>query len=42
MNCECEACLDVLTTPPADYVSHEDRMLDMAQDACWGDMGDYE
>lgn len=42
MSCECEACLDDVTTPPIGYVSDLDWKLEMAWDACWQDMGDYE
>jgi hypothetical protein len=42
MTCECDACLDVLYTPPTDYIDPIDVIYEMAWDACWQDMGDYE
>lgn len=40
MDCFCEACLDVLTTPPTDYIDLIDIIYDMAAEACWRD--DYD
>lgn len=37
MTCLCDACLEDVEIPPADYVSDQDRKLDMAWDACWQD-----
>lgn len=42
MICECEACADDAATAPIGYVCREDRLWDMAWDACWQDGADFE
>jgi hypothetical protein len=40
MDCCCDACLDILHTPPADYLDPIETRYEMAWDACWQDMAD--
>ena len=39
-DCQCAACLDDLSIPPADYLDPWENAYEMAAEACWRD--DYD